>query len=830
MATYCKNLTIGVQAGTTRTLYASWTLSPASASNRLDHYDVKWDWADANGVWYNGNDSEFKPSQIHPTYSAPENAFNIRCRVIPRSKTYEKEVNTYNKKGKKTGKKKVTKNYWSGTAKTAFYYMKGDYTPPKLSAPTVTIDGTQLTAKLENIPTYQVNGTTSTVSAVEFIVVKNDSATVSRGTAWNSYATATYTCNVTSGGRYKVMARGWYGPQNLYGDWSDFSSNVETAPEAPRGFSKHTVISPTSVQLYWNEVPNAETYDIEYALDKSYFDVSSDVQSVSTETAITSRIINNLESGRTWFFRLRACNRSGKSGWSEIYSIVLGKIPAAPTTWAASTAIVVGENADLYWMHNSEDGSSQQAAQIEITIGADVQTITLTGDAISSDPEIASLYSITTAEGTHPEGTAIEWRVRTRGILTAPDGGYGEWSTKRLIKVHAVPNIELSVSQEEDYSEPLSSLTMFPIYIRAVATPRTQVAVGWNVKVISDESYTTEDEIGRPKSVIAGAEVYSNFFVTDTNTLELVLSAGDLSLEDDTSYTLSVSVAMDSGLTAEISQPFDVKWDEEMYEPDAEIAIDFSNLSAYITPYCGRAVALEKALQNDTGEDINDSLGNVITTYNASEEGELIPDVTLSVYRREYDGRFKLLASGIQNDRSTTVTDPHPALDFARYRIVAMSTRTGQIGFSDLPGVPIGETGIVLQWDEEWQNFNTTEDVAELVQSPRNGSTLILPYNISITDKYGMDVTLAEYIGRAHPVSYYGTQLGVGGSWSSSVPASDADTRFALRRLAIYPGDVYVREPSGVGYWANVNVSFSKSYDNMLSPISLDVTRVEGGV
>lgn len=794
MATYCKNLTIGVQAGTTRTLYASWTLSPASASNRLDHYDVKWDWADANGVWYNGNDSEFKPSQIHPTYSAPENAFNIRCRVIPRSKTYEKKVNTYNKKGKKTGKKKVTKNYWSGTAKTAFYYLIDDKTPPKLSAPTVVIDGFRLTATINSA---------DVINAAEFYVVKNDATHIATGMGWMSFGTASFSCNVSAGGRYKVMARGWYGPLDLYGEWSDYSANVETIPETPTGFTKHTVISSTSVQLYWNAVQNSDTYDIEYAVEKSYFDVSSDAQSVSTDTAVTSRIINNLESGRTWYFRLRASNRVGKSGWSEIYSIVLGKIPAAPTTWSASTVIVVGETADLYWMHNSEDGSAQQAAQIEITVGGTVQTITRSGSQISSDPEVASLYTITTTASSYPEGTTIEWRVRTRGILTTPDDGYGPWSTKRIIKVHAVPNVELTVSQNSDYSIPLTVLTMLPIYIRALATPATQKAVGWNVKVISDESYMTEDEIGRPKSVTAGEEVYSNFFVTETNTLELMLSAGDLSLENDTSYTIVVSVAMDSGLNAEMDYNFDVDWNEAMYEPDAEIAIDYSNFSAYILPYC-----LDPEQETET----------------------LIPNLVLSVYRREYDGRFKRIASNIPNDRSITVTDPHPALDYARYRIVATSTVTGQIGFSDLPGVPIGETGIVLQWNEEWQNFNSTDDVAELVQSPSNGSTLILPYNISITDKYGMDVTLAEYIGRSHPVSYYGTQLGIGGSWSSSIPASDADTRFALRRLAIYPGDVYVREPSGVGYWANVNVSFSKSYDNMLSPISLDVTRVEGGV
>lgn len=820
MATICNNLTIGVQGDTERTLYAVWSLSPESAYKRLDYYDVRWDWADINGVWFNGSDSQFKASQIHPTFTAPENAFNVRCTVTPRSTTYKKKVTTKNKKGKKSTKE-VVKNYWTGVARTAYYYLTDDKTPPKLSAPTVTIDGFKLTASITS---------PDVITAAEFYVVKNDNTAVARGTGWMSYGTASFSCTVSAGGRYKVMVRGYFGPLNLYGEWSDYSANIETIPEAPKGFTKHTVLSGTSVQLYWNEALSATTYDIEYAIDKSYFDVSSDVQTVSTETAVTSRIINNLESGRTWYFRLRASNNVGKSGWSEIYSIVLGKIPAAPTTWSASTAIIVGETADLYWMHNSEDGSTQSAAQIEITIGADVQIVTLTGDAVSSDPEVASLYSITTTEGTHPEGTTIEWRVRTKGILTTPDDGYGPWSTKRLVKVYAVPNVELSVSQVSDYSVPIETLTMFPIYIRALATPATQTAVGWNVKVISDESYMTEDEIGRSKSVIAGAEVYSNFFTTDTNTLELMLSAGDISLENNTSYSIVVSVAMDSGLTAEMTYQFDVEWDEEMFEPDAEVTIDYSDFSAYITPYCITPESIYNVLQDDADVDVLDESGVVIKTFDPEDEAELVQNVTLAVYRREYDGRFTLIASGIQNDRCSTVTDPHPALDYARYRIVVTSTRTGQIGFVDLPGVPIGETGIVLQWDEEWQNFNISQDVADLAESPKNGSTLILPYNISITDKYGMDVTLAEYIGRAHPVSYYGTQLGVGGSWSSSIPASDADTRFALRRLAIYPGDVYVREPSGVGYWANVNVSFSKSYDNLLSPISLEVTRVEGGV
>ena len=43
-------------------------------------------------------------------------------------------------------------------------------------------------------------------------------------------------------------------------------------------------------------------------------------------------------------------------------------------------------------------------------------------------------------------------------------------------------------------------------------------------------------------------------------------------------------------------------------------------------------------------------------------------------------------------------------------------------------------------------------------------------------------------------------------------------------------GDVYVREPSGSGYWANVSVSFSQRHTALTIPVTLNLTRVEGGV
>ena len=107
---------------------------------------------------------------------------------------------------------------------------------------------------------------------------------------------------------------------------------------------------------------------------------------------------------------------------------------------------------------------------------------------------------------------------------------------------------------------------------------------------------------------------------------------------------------------------------------------------------------------------------------------------------------------------------------------------------------------------------------------------LKLPYNIDMSDSNGSDVELVEYIGREHPISYYGTQLGTVQTWKTDIPKSDIETIYALRRLQNWMGDVYVREPSGSGYWANVAVSFDINHKEVIIPVSISIKRVEGGV
>ena len=73
-----------------------------------------------------------------------------------------------------------------------------------------------------------------------------------------------------------------------------------------------------------------------------------------------------MTSGEEYFFRVKATNSEGDSGWSEIKSVIIGKTPAAPTTWSSTTTAIVGNPVTLYWVHNATDNSSEVKAEVEV--------------------------------------------------------------------------------------------------------------------------------------------------------------------------------------------------------------------------------------------------------------------------------------------------------------------------------------------------------------------------------------------------------------------------------------------------------------------------------
>lgn len=749
----------GLQSNTDSTVFATWTWDKSNTEN----YRAVWYYDTGDSVWFVGSDSTVDIKQS--TYSAPTNAKRVKFKVKPISKTHK--VNN-----------KDT-SYWTASWSTEKIYSFSSNPPIAPSAPSVKIENYKLTAELDNL---DVNAT-----SIQFQIVKDNSSVFKTGTATIKTSHASYSCTVTSGSEYKVRCRSVR--DNLYSDWSSYSDNYGTAPAASEGITTLKALSETVVQIDWENVSNATSYVVEYTTKKYYFDSSNEVSSLTVDSVVGHAEITGLESGEEYFFRVKASNDNGDSAWTEIKSIIIGKSPSAPTTWSSSTTVVTGELLTLYWVHNSEDGSSQTYADLELYVNGIVETYTIKNTTDEDEKDKTSSYSVDTSP--YVEGTKIQWRVRTAGITLE----YGDWSVQRSIDIYAPATLELDVTDSSGTS--IDILQSFPFYISGLAGPNTQAPIGYHLVITSNEVYETVDQIGNTKTVNFGEAVYSKYFDT-SDPLLVELSANNIDLENNVTYTISCTVSMNSGLSAESTSTITVAWTDVYYSPNAEIGVDEDNVTCSIRPYC---------------ED---------------ENGDLIEGITLSVYRREFDGRFTELATGINNTNMTFITDPHPSLDYARYRIVAITTSTGAVSFYDIPGYPIGEKAVIIQWDETCINFDYSED-GTLEQPSWSGSLIKLPYNVDVSDKHSPDVSLIEYIGRSNPISYYGTQRGESSSWKVEIDKKDKETLYALRRLAIWMGDVYVREPSGSGYWANITVSFSQTHLELTIPVTLEITRVEGG-
>lgn len=842
-ANQCKVTAFGLQAGSDRTLFAIWQWVKANT----EHCEVQWEYQTKDGNWFVGSHTNVNyDSQImhdgyfDSTYSVPEVATMVRFRVRPVSKTYTDKGNTIS----------YWSSVWTGYHKYDTVAMN---TPepepikiPTMPAPSVKVDGYKLECKIENIDLKVENTNIGSYAyLIEFEVVKDDITRAYYGLASIYYATASYTFSIDPGYNYKVRARMKVGED--FGEWSNFSSTVQSVPSAPTGVPNCYATSSTSIRVTWSSVSSAEYYEIEYSDNIEHFDnMIAELIKVEGNNRYE---VTGLDSGAQYYFRVRACNASGNSAWTGFGMILIGTTPIAPSTWSSTTTAIVGEDVILYWIHSNEDGSAERRAEVEVYYD-DVRMVhnVVNNEVDDDNPQKTSQFVISTNGMT--EGKVIKWRVRTAGITN----DLGDWSVQRVIDVYAKPSLSLLLLDSiGHYTRIVKS---FPLVIKGTAGPATQTPVSYHVNIIPRESYETVDEVGNFKMIMAGDPVFARSYDISTD-LEVTLTPQDLDLQSDIPYELICTVGMDSGLTAEASIPFDVFWTDVVFAPNAQVVYDADRIVTHINPYCEyypykfyevvyeneqwirtdntieyiEGISVDNAL-TETHQDIVYAgyLDNVLTHFCIvlSTEPELVPDISLSVYRREYDGTFTELGTGLSNLSRTFVTDPHPPLDYARYRIVATSNLTGSMSFIDLPPYAIQVKTIVLQWNEAWTDYNLGDDGA-ITKQAWQGSMLQLPYNIDVSENNEIDSSLITYIGRSHPVSYYGTQLGVSAIWHCDVPKYDTQTLYALRRLSVWLGDVYVREPSGTGYWARLNVSFNQNHCELVVPVTINITRVEGG-
>lgn len=775
------NLAVGQQGSTGTTVYATWTAFSSAKQKKIESISVAWQYQVLNSagkaVWLKGSTETIsKGSAQSGTYSAPSESLSVYVSVTP----------ILTKKGKKkaTAKAASASRSFAGNA------------PAKPSAPSVSIDGYTLTLRTQTSDQY--------AKSAVFYMYRDSEV----NPYWSSSAIALSGAGVAQQIVTLAPDHNYYAKVRLYNgsagsEMSDAVAISEIVVPAQVTNVVATPLSQTQIQLSWSATNGAAStngYEIEYATDPKYFGGSN----ASTTSASNTTEYINVETGHTWYFRVRAKNASGITGaWSDpLASAAAASKPNPPTTWTLSSTAFVDSTITLYWTHNSADGAKPTKSEIEWNLNdGQSHSIIVTHDLGPDDRDYTFNYELALASLSFNDGDILKWRVRTQGVEAI---GWSDYSVLREIKIYSPASLSVYVENEID---------AYPISLDITVTPATQSIVSFYLAISARDSYDDNDYMGEFQHVVAGQRIFSKNYSGLDNVDTISLTPSDINLMSGQTYDVEAIVATSSGLTAEATTEFTLDITEPDYYLDMGITIDPDSLSAALIPGCYSDVN-----EDEEGDDVYD-IENIVDS------------VVLSVYRINFDGSFTPIEINIPNDGITVISDPHPALDNGKYRLVALDNATGTMFFDDIISEDLDVKGLVLQWDSKYANY-LIRDIVEEIDEPAigdmaGGTTLKLPYNVKKNESSDIDNNLVEYIGREHPVSYYGTQKGQKSSYSTDVPKDDLDTLDYLRRLQIWPGDVYIRAQDGLGYWAKVEVSFDRDYDSLVMPVNIDATRVD---
>lgn len=194
----------------------------------------------------------------------------------------------------------------------------------------------------------------------------------------------------------------------------------------------------------------------------------------------------------------------------------------------------------------------------------------------------------------------------------------------------------------------------------------------------------------------------------------------------------------------------------------------------------------------------------------------------LEVWRRDPNGELLLMADALENTGQVEVVDSYPYFGETTYRVAARTTG-GLVGYTDTV-LSTEHDAIVIQYASSINTYGGGDDG---VQS--DDGFIEVPYDVSVDETYEPDVSLVEYIGNNEPTAYYGTQRGASvSSTGSYIRVTDADEIQKLRNFSGALKPAYYRDPSGLGFWAQIDVAFSTSYDTRKVVADLSVTRILG--
>lgn len=362
-------------------------------------------------------------------------------------RTYQRQASAY------TVQLKIETSSGFGTAYDGYYHTIGvvsrtsTYTVPALPPAFNTLSATRVSDNQVNLSWTAASGNIEAVCIERSV----DGGSYSEiAVLWNAAVTSWSDTSTSADHAYTYRARYFHG--RAYGAYSNEVA-VSMTPSAPQTISTAAIQGSTNVAVeLGNASPVATSLEWQSSTDGGSTWSASTTVSGSPVTSFTATGISG-----TAYIRVRNVNSAGTSDWLVSKQVTTICPPAAPTLTSPSGTVVdmASGSVTFSWLHNSLDGSSQTAAQLAYsTDGGDTWTTqTLTTE-----------QSYTVSPIPWASGTAITWRVRTKGAAATggPDPDYpggSPWAQAKTFNVYTAPTLSIT--------SPGATITGMPVNLTA---------------------------------------------------------------------------------------------------------------------------------------------------------------------------------------------------------------------------------------------------------------------------------------------------------------------------------------------------------------------------
>lgn len=703
---------------------------------------------------------------------------------------------------------------------------------PTTSGFTVTVDITDVNSSLPGV--YQQvylekNSKPGVENYVPLGSIPNGSSSAEIVSALNITKESGYAIHVRNASADgKTMTSGYY----------TYSTSM---PSAPRLNSVTATPVSGKVHVAWtNRWAAATGIQIAWTDDQDNWKSNDDPAIYDIDEVVSDWFIVGLETGTTWYFRVRSVRTQGDvvnySPWSTDVSIDLSAAPAVPILYLSAEAITEDGMATAYWSYVSTDGTGQISGSIvEATRNGDSWTY---GKPIESTISAQHIDLYARDHG-WTNGTTVYLALQTG----SGSGGISDYSTPVQLVIAAKPTVEIAVTSlqtTEDLTEFFTGdgeTAAFTCQYSLASAPT--VTVDGETAPVTYEG----DVITFASAPADGAEISATYTTADHPILDIM----PLTATVDTSNAATLTVAIERAVTYPMERPDGTFTDGANGETvfvetiaaeesnSISIALDdligrlddgaWYNLVATVEDQYGQTTEADPILfkvhwehqaEAPTATFITDETNYIARITPIAPAGIQSGD-TCDIYRLSADAPELIISGGTFG---VEYVDPFPAFgSLSGYKVVTVTAN-----------------GDYITEQNTFAEYDTTEPEQEGVYDQLDPGTLVidyegeraeLPYNISLDNSWEKDFKRTVYLG-GHIAGDHNRAVTRDLSASTVVVrGDDADVVAQVRALARYAGTCHVRTPDGSSFAADVQISEGQSFDSAVVEYDLTIQKVD---